>query len=316
MVFYAMFACMPLLVGLAVKLYYQCPINESKRAKRAFIIFSGLILWFIIAFRDKSVGSLDSGRYYERWVEMAFRNVEGLIDNIARNRIEPVYLCTIWVLSHIFPEGQWLFILTGILYSVSVSLYIYRNSDNVVLSYVMYIALGGYTFMVQGLRQAIAISICLFAIESVKKRKIFRFIFQVLLAFCYHRSALAFAVLYFIPWKRLCLVNILQMLACAVVLFFSANILLEIGAEITKSDYSGSVEGGGYIALSVYLIILVLALLFMQHSKPVEDKGEYKVVLLSTAEDRRKETLFVVMVGIGATFYCMRYSSAVILERT
>lgn len=87
MVFYAILACTPLLVALAVKLYYQCPINESKRAKRAFLIFSGLILWFFIAFRDKGVGSTDSLSYFTNWENMAFRNFEGLKDKIGRAHV-------------------------------------------------------------------------------------------------------------------------------------------------------------------------------------------------------------------------------------
>ena len=315
MVFYTVLACTPLLVGLAVKLYYQCPINESKRAKRAFLFFSGLILFLVIALRDKEVGSTDSQNYFANWERHGFLNFEGLKDSLSRTRQEFGYICTIWVLAHAFPEGQWLFVFTGLLYSISVCLFIYRNSDNVVVSFVMFLTWGLYSFMVQGLRQAVAMSICLFAIESAKKRKLFRFIIQVFLAFCFHRSSVLFGMIYFIPWKKMCLVNKLQMLVCAVLLFFCSNILLEIGIEMTKSTYNVVAEEGGFIALSLYAIVIFMGFFFIQHSKPAEDGQPYKVVLLSTEEDRRKETLFIAMTLIGATFYVMRYSSAVILER-
>ena len=319
MVFYTVLACTPLLVGLAVKLYYQCPINESKRAKRAFLFFSGLILFLVIALRDKEVGSVDSQNYFANWERHGFLNFEGLKDSLSRTRQEFGYICTIWVLAHAFPEGQWLFVFTGLFYSISVCLFIYRNSDNVVVSFLMFLTLGLYSFMVQGLRQSIAMCICLFAIESVKKRKIFRFLIQVFLAFCFHRSAVLFGMVYFIPWKKMCLVNKLQMLICAVLLYASASIILNIGVEVTKNAYAdvyGAIaKGEGFVALSIYCIIIATSFFFIQHSKPAEDGQPYKVVLLSTEEDRRKETLFIAMTLIGATFYVMRYSSAVILER-
>ena len=129
MLFYGLFACTPLLVALVVKLYYQCPIRENKRAKRAFLVFSGLILWLIIGLRDSSMGSTDSYKYYLNWRNMAIRNLEGLKANIADSRMEPVYLCTAFLLSKVFPHPQFTFVLSGLFFTIAVCRFIYKNSD-------------------------------------------------------------------------------------------------------------------------------------------------------------------------------------------
>lgn len=314
MVFYAIFACTPLLVALAVKLYYQCPINDSNRAKRAFLFFSGLILWLVIAFRDKAVGSTDSAIYYERWENMSFRNIEGLKENILKSRMEPGFLCAVWILSRVFQHPQFIFVLSGLLFSISVCLFIYRNSDNVVISFILFITWGLYAFMVQGLRQAVAMSICLFSIESVKKRKLFRFIIQVLIAFLFHKSAIVFAVVYFMPWKSLSLVSKLQMLVASLILIACSALIVFIGNTYFDGYYTATIQDGGFVALSLYVIVLLGATLFVQHSKPIED-ASYKVVLLGTEKERRDEAFFFALTVIAFSFFIMRYTGVGIMER-
>lgn len=315
MFFYAVFASTPLLVALAVKLYYQCPIDEDKRAKRAFLFFSGLILFLVIALRDKGVGSADSSNYYRHWDNMAFRNFEGLKENIAKSPMEPGYLCTVWVLSKIFPNPQNVFVFSGLLFTLSACLFIYRNSPNVVLSFIMFITWGMYSFMVQGLRQAIAISICLFSIESVKKRKFFVFLLQILLAMCYHRSAIVFAMVYFIPWKKLSLVNNILMLSAAALLIASSPIIIYVGNEILQSNYNRAFESGGLVTLILHIVLICGSFFFVRHYVRVADGVDYKVRLLGTEQDRRRESLFVTLAVIGFAFYTMRYTGIGAMER-
>ena len=315
MVFYAIFACTPLLVALAVKQYYQCPINESKRARRAFLFFSGLILWLVIALRDKEVGSTDSAHYYRHWDNMAFRNVEGLMENFVKSRMEPGYLCSTWLLSKIFPHPQFAFVCSGLVFTISVCLFIYRNSDHVVISFIMFITWGLYGFMVQGLRQGLAMSICLFSIESVKKRKLWKFIFQILLALTFHKSAIVFSIVYFLPWKRLSLTSKLQMFSASVALIACSAIVIVIGTTLLNREYSVEVqEGGGYVALTLYIMLVLGGTLFIQHSKTVENVS-YNVVLLGTEEERRSDTLFFALTLISFSFFVMRYTGMGIMER-
>lgn len=315
MFFYAAFASTPLLVALAVKLYYQCPIDENKRAKRAFLFFSGLILFLVIALRDKSVGSVDSSNYYRNWDNMAFRNFEGLKENIAKSPMEPLYLCTVWVLSKVFPNPQYLFVFTGLLYTVSACLFIYKHSSNVVLSFIMFITWGMYSFMVQGLRQAVAMAICLFAVESAKKRKVVLFLFQVILAASYHTSALAFGVVYFIPFKKLSFTNNMLITLAGVVLIGMSGVIIALGRELMQRDYNVIYESGGLVTFILYLFIIGGAFFFVRHNEKVEGGSKYKVKLLGTKEERWAETLFVTITAIGFAFYTMRYTGLGIMER-
>lgn len=314
MVFYAIFACTPLLVALAVKLYYQCPISENKRAKRAFLFFSGLILWLVIALRDKVVGSTDSSVYYDKWDQLGFLNIQGLKENLTRSKMEPGFLITVWLLAHVFPNPQCVFVFSGLFFVVSVCLFIYRNSENVVISLIIFITWGLYGFMVQGMRQSVAMCICLFSIESVKKRKPFRFFFLILLAFFYHKSALVFSVMYFIPWKRFSMVNKVQMLLLAGVIFACGSLFVLIGNELVAGLYNLAVEEGGYVALALYGILILGTFLFVQHSRKLSAE-HYRVVLLFTEKQRREETLFIAMMIIGAVFFAMRYTTVMAIER-
>ena len=105
------------------------------------------------------------------------------------------------------------------------------------------------------------------------------------------------------------------MLVSALALFLCANFILEVGRVITKVTYDVTKDDGGFVALSLYVITIIFAFLFLQHSKPADTNSGYKVISMLTEEERRKETLFVAMVLIGLTFYLMRYTADVIMER-
>ena len=97
--------------------------------------------------------------------------------NITKSRFGVWISNNCMVLSHSFSGGQWLLIFSGVVFSLSVCLFTYRNSKNPVISLMVFNCLGLFNFMVQGLRQAIAMSICLFAYEQCKKKAFYQIYF-------------------------------------------------------------------------------------------------------------------------------------------
>ena len=135
------------------------------------------------------------------------------------------------------------------------------------LGFLMYVTLGLYTFMVQGLRQAIAMSICLFSIEFVKKRKFIPFFLVVFLASTYHKTAIVFAVIYFLYGIKMDFKGYTCGILGAVAAIGLGPVWVRIANEQFDREYEGIVEEGGFVATAIYLIILFVAIVFGREKK-------------------------------------------------
>ena len=298
MVWYLLLALTPLLLAPLVSYGYNSPIDTNKDAKRTYLIMCGLILFLMIALRHYSLGSIDSAGYYNNWITMRETPYSSLGYALQDSDMEPGYLFTVWCLSRVFPSAQFVFVLTGLLFSIAICRVVYLNSDNVMISMIMCICLGLYMFLIQGLRQGIAISICLLAIESCKRRRFIRFLLLVILASFFHRTALVFILVYFVYGFMLSNQTKAAMAVSVAVLIVLSPVIVEYGNELLDRDYFGTVESGAVVAVMTYAIIAAAAIL-----------------LLNQHNTEKKDAFFVWLLIFGMSFYLMRYFGAQAMER-
>lgn len=295
---YLFLAASPILLAPIVSGIYKTPIDKSDKTKKTYLIACGIILFLMIALRDKGLGSGDSTAYYNNWVKLSGISFSALQDFMKLSDMESGYLFSVWCLSRIFPSAQYVFVLTGLLFSVSICRTIYRNSEDSMLSMEICICLGLYTFMIQGLRQAIAISICLFAIECCKNRKLLRFLALILLAYLFHRSSLVFLPVYFLYGFKFNVKTKIGMVMFAGVLLIFSPVLVMYGNQLMDREYFDTVDSGAVVAMLIYIIILFTAFVFLNEKNTDRDK-----------------TFFIFMTVLGVSFYIMRYIGAQAMER-
>ena len=298
MIWYLLLAACPFVVAPIVNTYYKSSIIKNDKAKKTFLFWCGLALFLMISLRHYSVGSTDSMNYYNNWLEMQRISFGQLKNQLINSEMEPGYLTVVWALSKVFRDAQFLFVFTGGFFSFSVCRFIYKNSEDPTLSFVMYITLSLFTFMIQALRQAIAMCICLFAIEFCKKRKIIPFILLVLLAMSFHTSAIAFIPVYFLGLIPLKMSTYAAAFAVSGALLAFSGPLINYANEWYGSEYYRVVDSGGFIALAVYILILLVAFLY-------QDK----------CRDKKLFDFFFLLTFFGATVYSMRYIGGLIAGR-
>lgn len=82
----------------------------------------------------------------------------------------------------------------------------YQHSINFAMSAFLFVASGSFTWMMNGTRQFLAVSLIFYGINYVLHRKTLRFILLVLLAATIHKTALFWIPVYFIvrfkPWSK------------------------------------------------------------------------------------------------------------------
>ncbi len=298
MIPYLVLAAFPIVVALGYDAANKNYINAKPQTKKWFMFACFVALFLMFALRSKYVGSADSYNYYNNWNILSSADLGKLLDVIENSKMSWGYLVSVWTISHIFPNPQFVFVFSGFFFSLAVCRFIYKNCEDIVLGVLMYITLGLYIFMAQGLRQSVAMSICLFALEFAKKRKFIPFALLVLLAAQFHVTAIVFFVVYFIYGLSIKTITVILIgIISAVVLFFSERIV-NIGNTLFDREYSGTVSSGGFVAFAVYFIIIVVALLL---------GGEKK--------NDKNFAFFFYMTVIAAIIFLMRYVGTQAAER-
>lgn len=184
---------------------------------------------------------------------------------------------------------------------VPVIYYIYRNSENIFLSFLIYLSFNYYLYTLITIRQSAAYGIILLSINSIKERKLLRFLILIFIATGFHTSALFFIPAYLlynvrIDWKSIVgfvLIAItVWMTRIYIARFIINNIFNEYAVEISNS----------YKYLLVHVLILIFGLLV------------YKVYEVKRYDNYQKKNIdfiyICMMMGIVLMIGCSVASNA------
>lgn len=252
----------------------------------------------MIGLRSKYIGSGDTVVYSNYWNYMRtvpFSNLEMTLNDID---MEKGFLISIWFFSHIFKDAQMMLFLSAIFYSVCVCRFIYKNCENPALALLVFNCLGLFNFMIQGLRQGIAMCICLFALEKAKKNEKIKFIILVLLAASFHASAIVFFIIYILKFFKIQAFDMTIFFLCALLGINLLPKIFEIMNKALNDSYNmtSGAEQGGIVAIFIYIFIIAFALF-------VNDGKDDKL------------PLFVYMALIGGSSLFLRNNVSNIAER-
>lgn len=270
-------------------------VLKEKREKR-YLIISGVAIFLFMALRSRYIGSTDTQGYCYLMNKAilspdwkTFYDPEG---------VEKGFQIFTFALSRVFKDAQWLIVISSAIYTVSILYFIRHNSDDVIMSLVMYITLDLMRFQMQGMRQSIAMCICIFAYEFAKNKKPIRFFLLVALATQMHRTAIVFVVVYFIRRFKFKAIHMMIFMALSVALFSVSDSLVSTANEIFDTSYTSRVSSGGFVSVAIYGLIILVTILCNKKLK----------------KDDTTVMLFYITL-LGATCYLMRYFGTLIAER-
>ncbi len=288
---YIIMAVMPL--GLTI--FYK-DLNCDNRQKRNYLFFVGIFLFLFLALRNKGIGSMDTYNYYDMMRSAIASDTWG--EYYRDDFVETGFQFFTFCLSRIFKDPQWIVVISSFIYVVSICYFIYHNSDDAPLSVVMYITLGLMIFEMQGMRQSLAMSFCLFAYEFAKNKRFFSFLLMILLAIQFHQTAIVFLVVYILTSLKYDAKNILIILLLGIISIFSAEKIISVANDVFDKNYTSTVDSGGFIATFIYIIVIITAFLF--NKKLHDNHNEAKLLYVAI---------------LGAVCYILRYFGAQAAER-
>lgn len=257
---YIVFISYFLICALAVGVSDRC--ENDKRAKRYLVIGLGILLFLLGALRNENTGT-DTRFYvmkFERPSSMAvlWEKAKASFDSE-----QGYFLLGRWFYDHISTSGQmWLAFLV-LLFVVPCCVLTYKYSECPPISFIYVVALFIFTFCWQGLRQAIAISICLFAFIFLYRKKIIPFLLLVLLAYQFHQSALIFLLAFPISLLKPSFWDFVIIIGVWLLSYLSPASVLNFLAETFAESEKVSTYTGGDAAQYSYTLFFVLLLIFI-----------------------------------------------------
>lgn len=299
MIPYIALSLSPVLWGILASLIYQSSRNIDKK-RRLVVVLSGICIFAMIALRSRELGSLDSTIYYQHWETLSRLSFQELLLFIQTSRLEVGFLGACWLLSHIpcFVHPQYVFVFSGLIITIAYCRFILKYCDDVILGLTMFICLGLYSFLVQGMRQAIAMSICLMGIPFCRERKLIKFACTVAVAMLFHKIAVVFLVVYFLYNRKLDTKTLPITIGILVLVIMFSSQILGVANDVFDMSYGTAVETGGLIAVAIYVITLVVAWLFKGRNQWDKDY-----------------CFFYYITFWGGGLYILRYIGALAIER-
>jgi hypothetical protein len=217
---------------------------------------TGIELSLIAGFRSVNVG-WDSADYYNIFYS-----------NGSRIDMELGFLWYVRWIAKFFDSHISLFLITAFFIVFSNMRFIYKYSAMPLLSVLMYISaipFGQYHLVLSLLRQGLAISIFLFAFDSILKRKPLRFIILVFIAMLFHKSALLCLLLY--PLAKIKFnfkYATPSVVLIGVIIFLFPQVLYQIVSNLSYGGYSSWIMyNTDYIGILIKMFLsLFLFVLF------------------------------------------------------
>lgn len=238
-------------------LYYQfllshstaIPFYKQRNSRLSFCLVAGLIFYLLLLLKHDLVGS-DTQNYHWLFDYVKDNGDDAFIgDNIIVSEIgfyKLLLFCS--------KLGDFKLLL-GIVYLLYIGVfvyYIFKYSNNVWLSFFLFLTTGYFMFACT-MRQCIAWSILLIALQFALRKKFLLYMFTGLLASLFHVSAIIFLPVYFICNDRLTWKQILFFLLILVVILFSTSSIMRFLFQFSGKDYYFKMETGGIVTLLLHV---------------------------------------------------------------
>lgn len=199
---------------------------------------------------------------YSRYADNFFNSVKYTFTFYLERKKEAGFYMFTKLLSEIQYNTFFYFAVTSAILYLCLFFFLKKYAVNKLYAIYFYYTIGLFAFSLAGLRQSLAMSICLFAYGMIRKRKPAAFIIIVAIAFLFHKSAVFFLPAYFIgriPWKAKYHFAILAGYGLLGIFFDRFYYLV---ASWMDYDYGIESTGNGSIFLIILLIIGFLGVVY------------------------------------------------------
>ena len=244
------------------------------------------IQWILLSgLRHYTVGN-DTLQYLVKFEEVRYTSWSRILSNLfeyiknpfADHSFKDPGYHTLVKIFQIFTKNYQLFLIfIAILFTASMAVWIYKNSEMPWLSFIIYSSLFFAFYAVTGHRQTIATALIVFiGYKYIRERKLWKFLALSLLAFLIHKSAIVFVPFYFIANMNITALKSVFILGGSFVFSLIGKPIyapLAYTLGFGEEQIEESVGGAGTYA-TVLLLICIFTLICYPNVK--ERRDDYK----------------------------------------
>ncbi|MBQ9861548.1 MAG: EpsG family protein [Clostridia bacterium] len=278
MLLYIFVAIVPLFVGALydgkVERFATADMIGTKkyiRTRRWWLMIAALPMFALIAFRGPWMGA-DTGvyiKFFNQMVDTPWDRIFAV--NHAGPEFEVGFVIFEKLMTHLTHNAQVYQVLYTSVYFIAVLNFACQLEKEGFLFLFFFATLGTYTFMFTGVRQCLAMSICLLSYNFVRKRQFVPFALMVILAYSFHNISIIFFAVYFIYPRKINAVNGLIYLIIGLIVFLSRDTWQKWFYENFDYYAQTDADGTGTIFFVVVLAITVFSVFFLvNHHKITE----------------------------------------------
>lgn len=257
-----------ILLLLTVLFSYIGRKSGTSLIRRFYLAVVLLMLVLFAGFRNVSVGT-DTGAY------VADFNLITSSDFIWRTT-EIGYNSLAFICSSISSNYTLLLTSVALISIVCYSIGLIRLTKRYETAFFLFFTMGFFTFIFNGARQSIALSIFVLALSSLLNRRLVSYLFLVVLAASFHHTALFAIPLYFLAIPRVGFRQLLYIFIAITTLVLtlrSAGQFIELFFSDKYTSYTVKGESGGSLMVS-YLLVQGFILYLLRH-KIYDPKRKY-----------------------------------------
>jgi len=286
MLIYIFVAVWPLLIGN----YYSSKMGKylsvgteltkaQRKNRRNWLLIAAFPMFLLIALRGKYMGAdtLVYIKFFRLTAESSWNKMFDIVD------FEPGYVIFEKLVSYISQEPLFFQITYTAVYLFAVVYFANQLERSNFLFLFFFATLGLYTFMFTGVRQCLAICVCLFSYGFIKKRKLVPFLLCIALAYTFHKSSILFLAAYFIYPRKLHFRNFMLYAVLAVVFLRNIDVIQEWFNEQLEYAYGVEQTGNGFIYLLVVGTIMLFSAVVMKlyHRESKEYAGTFNISVIA-----------------------------------
>lgn len=259
------------LVNILLLIAWAALLLRDDGIKHGKLLFVSIATsqWIILSgFRDFSVGD-DTMAYKWMFDETTRISWERLANHFvgvmtgAEEGKDPGYYLIQKVIQLVTENYQWYLLIVALLFLIPFGIWIYRNSTEPLLSFLIFSTLFYSFFAITGIRQTIATALAvLVGYYFIQNRRFWPFIGIILLAATIHKSALVFLPFYFLATKAITSRYLLVMGALIPFLFIFRMPLFELFRSISGYDEYDYYTGAGTYNFSLLLVMITVVALW------------------------------------------------------
>lgn len=258
-------------IALIILGYFFWVRSKKFNKGKLFFCVQVTVQWILISgLRGISVGA-DTWRYqymFEEVLDMTWSDVfkDFRLWIQGSNTLKDVGYTLFQKIFQIFSNDYQVFlVVVAILFMVPMGVWIYRNSENVLLSYIVFSCLFYSFFAITGIRQTLVTGFMVFiGSELLKKKKYVWYYLLLFLLITIHKSVIALAIVPFI--RKVKINRISTLIWCGLIVFaylFRTQLMSLLSGLVGYNEYDQFYEGAGastfaflYYALTAVGIIL------------------------------------------------------------